>query len=64
MRDMRDKKDLQLMPVEFEEVQSDLFKSMSLDELLAALELVIEIEQMTENRFCPTSFQDKPKYLQ
>lgn len=60
---MRDKKDLQLMPVEFEDVQSDLFKSMSLNELLAALELVIEIEQMTENRLCPTSFQVKPKYL-
>lgn len=61
---MRDKKELQLMPVEFEEAQNHLFKSMSLHELLAALELIIEIEQITKNRLCPTEFQDKPKYLQ
>lgn len=61
MKSDKKNKQLQLVEHKFEEPQS-VFHKMTLPELLAALELIIEAELLTEDIYSDFG-EKKPKYL-
>lgn len=55
--------ELALLPVPMEEPVRDIFKSMSLNELLAALAMIMEFEDVRNEVYCPENSGSPSKYL-
>lgn len=55
--------ELALLPVPMDEPVRDIFKAMSLNELLAALAMILEFEDVRKEVYCPENSGLPSKYL-